>query len=110
MNTTFDNFDLEDILCEKNEENKRINEQEKEERSRRIKSRQFYPLFRGFPNGSKEYYERLDSLDSKGFSEEEIIFCFMEKEIQQKESNKIKSKIENIINAGESLIKSILKK
>ena len=107
MDTTFDNFDFEEML-QANAEclGKQIEEEAREKETKR-KSRQFYPLYRGFPNGSKEYYDRLEMLDSRGLSEEQIIFTFMENEVEQKESIKIKSRIKKLISSAKLSLYSI---
>jgi hypothetical protein len=93
MNTTFDNFDIDSIIAGKVEESAQEKALLEEERKARILSRQFYPLFRGFPNGSKEYYDRLELLDSEGLSEQQIILSFMDKEDKKREESSFASKV-----------------
>jgi hypothetical protein len=36
------------------------------------KKKKYYPLYRGYPNGSKQYYKRLDEEENQLFEEQEF--------------------------------------
>ena len=93
MKTSFDDFDFDNVLAVEEKESAKRDEIVQSKRREKILSRQFYPLFRGFPNGSKEYYDKLEALEEKGLSEYEIMFSFMETEMKQKEQAKISSRV-----------------